>query len=133
MKDSIFTKIIKGEIPCYKIYEDDTVLAFLDIMPNEKGHTLLVPKAQIDKLYDIDDELYSHLWMIAKKIAKHYEKTLGYRIMFQVVGIDVPHAHIHIIPRDPANHGDHSAKISNKQPANSDELTAIAKQLHLDD
>lgn len=131
MQDSIFTKIIKGEIPSDKVYEDDHVLAFLDIMPDEEGHTLVVPKQQIDKIYDLDDATYSHLWLVAKKIAKHYEQTLGRRVIFHVVGVDVPHAHIHVVPYDPANHQQHAAHMAAKQPADPAVLSALAEKLHL--
>ena len=95
---TIFTKIINGEIPSYKIYEDDTCCAFLDIEPEALGHTLLVPKVEVDKLYDLDDEIYAHLWSIAKKLAKNMEEKLNARTLIKVIGVDVPHAHIHLIP-----------------------------------
>ena len=96
---SIFTKIINGEIPCYKIAEDDNFFAFLDINPNAKGHTLCVPKKEIDKLFDLDDDLYLGLMQFSKKIAAALEKTIPCnRIGMTVIGIEVPHAHIHLIP-----------------------------------
>lgn len=95
---TIFTKIINGEIPSYKIYEDDTCCAFLDIEPEALGHTLLVPKVEVDKLYDLDDEIYTHLWSVAKKLAKNMEEKLNARTLIKVIGVDVPHAHIHLIP-----------------------------------
>lgn len=95
---SIFSKIVAGEIPCYKIYEDDKCLAFLDINPEEKGHTLVIPKVEVDKIYDLDDEMYSHLFMVSKKLMKNMEQKLNTRILLKVIGIDVPHAHIHLIP-----------------------------------
>ncbi len=98
MSDSIFTKIIKGEIPAYKIYEDDKTLAFLDIHPKQPGHTVVVPKSQIDVIWELDDESYRHLWATAKKIADHMQSVLGKRIGAQVEGIGVPHAHIHLFP-----------------------------------
>lgn len=129
MEDSIFTKIIKGEIPSHKIYEDEKTFSFLDIMPDENGHTLLVPKQQVDKIYDLDDEMYSHLWLVAKKIAKHYETTLGLRVIFHVVGVDVPHAHIHIVPYDPVNHTSNQENVSNKRQASDEELIKFAEKL----
>lgn len=96
--DSIFTKIIKGEIPCHKVYEDDRVIAFLDIHPKQPGHTMVVPKKQVDLMWDLDDETYTNLWLTAKKIAKHMQPILGKRIGAQVEGIGVPHAHIHLFP-----------------------------------
>lgn len=95
---SVFTKIIKGEIPCYKIYEDEKTMAFLDIEPEEPGHTLVVPKVEVDKVYDLSDEDYQAVMATVKKLAQHYEKILGKRMMIKIVGIDVPHAHVHIMP-----------------------------------
>ena len=102
---SIFSKIVAGEIPCYKIYEDETCLAFLDINPEGKGHTLVIPKVEVDKIYDLDDETYAHLFAVAKKLMKNMEEKLGTRTLMKVIGIDVPHAHIHLIPYN-ANHED---------------------------
>ncbi len=134
MEDSIFTKIIKGEIPCHKIYEDERVLAFLDIHPDEVGHTLLVPKKQIDKIYDLEEKDYNYLWQAAKKIALHYEQTLNLRIMFKVVGVDVPHAHIHIIPYNPVNHPDHASHQNAKMAMKPDQkaLEEEAKRIGYD-
>ena len=98
---SIFTKIINGEIPCYKIYEDDKTFAFLDIHPESKGHTLVVPKKEVDKIYDLDDEDYNALMRTVKKLSQHMEKQLGSRTLWKVVGTDVPHAHVHLMPLDP--------------------------------
>lgn len=97
---SIFTKIINGEIPCYKIYEDDNTLAFLDIHPETKGHTLVIPKKEIDKIYDLPDEDYRALLDTAKKLSKNMEAVLGARTLWKVIGTDVPHAHIHLLPYD---------------------------------
>lgn len=96
---SIFAKIVSGEVPSYKIYEDDTVLAFLDINPEAKGHTLVIPKEEIDKIYDLPDDLYTHLFAVAKKLAKNMEEKTGKRTLMKVIGTDVPHAHIHLIPQ----------------------------------
>ncbi len=95
---SIFTKIIQGEIPCYKIYEDDRTLAFLDIEPEAPGHTLVVPKTEVDKVYDLSDEDYNAVMATVKKLARHYDQVLGKRMLIKVIGVDVPHAHVHIIP-----------------------------------
>nr|WP_315151043.1 HIT family protein [uncultured Flavobacterium sp.] len=96
---SIFTKIINGEIPCYKIAEDDNYFAFLDINPNAKGHTLCVPKQEVDKLFDLDDDTYIGLMQFSKKIAVALKKTVPCnRIGMTVIGLEVPHAHIHLIP-----------------------------------
>ena len=96
---SIFNKIVNGEIPCYKITEDDNFLAFLDVNPNALGHTLCVPKQEIDKLFDLDDALYIGLMQFSKKVAIALEKTvLCKRIGMSVIGLEVPHAHVHLIP-----------------------------------
>lgn len=96
---SIFTKIINGEIPCYKIAEDANFIAFLDVNPNVKGHTLCVPKQEIDKIFEIEDELYLGLMQFSKKIAVALEKTVSCkRIGMAVIGLEVPHAHVHLIP-----------------------------------
>lgn len=95
---SVFTKIINGELPSYKIYEDERTYAFLDIEPEAPGHTLVVPKLEVDKVYDLDDEDYQAVMATVKKLAKHMEKVLGERMQIKIVGIDVPHAHVHILP-----------------------------------
>ena len=96
---SIFSKIVNGEIPCYKVAEDDNFLAFLDVNPNAEGHTLCIPKKEIDKLFDLDDELYLGLMQFSKKVAIALEKAIPCkRIGLSVVGLEVPHAHVHLIP-----------------------------------
>jgi len=96
---SIFTKIINGEIPCYKIAEDENFLAFLDVNPNAKGHTLCVPKQEIDKIFDMENDLYLGLMQFSKKIAIALEKTVPCkRIGMAIIGLEVPHAHVHLIP-----------------------------------
>ncbi|MBQ6410120.1 HIT domain-containing protein [Candidatus Saccharibacteria bacterium] len=97
---SIFSKIIAGEIPAYKIYEDDKTFAFLDIHPETMGHTLVIPKKEVDKIYELEDEDYEALMKTVKKLSKHMEKILGSRILWKVVGTDVPHAHVHLMPLD---------------------------------
>ncbi len=97
---SIFSKIISGEIPCYKIYEDDKTFAFLDIHPETRGHTLVVPKVEVDKIYELPDDDYQALMSTAKKLSSHLEKATGNRIIWKVIGTDVPHAHIHLEPLD---------------------------------
>ncbi len=97
---SIFTKIIQGEIPCYKIYEDDKTIAFLDINPETKGHTLVIPKNEVDKIYELPDEDYEALMTTVKKLSKHLEEKLGARTLWKVIGTDVPHAHVHLLPYD---------------------------------
>lgn len=96
---TIFKKIIDGEIPCYKVAEDENFLAFLDVNPNAKGHTLCIPKQEIDKIFDIEDDLYLGLMAFSKKVAIALEKTVPcLRIGMAVVGLEVPHAHVHLIP-----------------------------------
>lgn len=97
--NSIFTKIIKREIPAFIIHEDDLFIAFLDINPIQKGHTLIVPKTEIDYFFDIEDDLLSQMLLFTKKIAKAIKKTIECKkISMSVIGLEVPHAHIHLIP-----------------------------------
>lgn len=133
MDDSIFTKIIKGEIPSHKVYEDESTFAFLDIYPDEEGHTLVVPKKQVDKIYDLEDDVYTHLWLVAKKIASHYENVTGKRVIFKVIGVDVPHAHIHVVPYDPQNHQAHEQHQADKTASEPDHeaLSKVAEALRL--
>lgn len=98
-EDSIFTKIIKGEIPCYKIYEDELTLAFLDIHPATPGHTLVVPKKQVKFVWDLEDEDYQAVMATAKKVALRQREILQTPYVGEmVIGVDVPHAHVHVIP-----------------------------------
>lgn len=97
MEDSIFTKIIKGELPCHKVYEDDTVIAFLDIAPFTTGHTLVVPKQQVDSLWDLEEESYQQVMAVAKKVANRIKTVIKpKRVGMALEGFDVPHAHVHI-------------------------------------
>jgi histidine triad (HIT) family protein len=96
---SIFTRIVSGEIPCYKVAEDDRFFAFLDIGPLAKGHTLVIPKQEVDYLFSMDNELYRDLFLFAKKVALAVEKVVPCkRIGIAVLGLEVPHAHIHLVP-----------------------------------
>lgn len=96
---SLFSRIIAGEIPCYKVAEDDKYFAFLDINPVTKGHTLVVPKHEVDYLFNLDDEEYAGLLLFAKKVAKAIGQTIECkRVAVAVLGLEVPHAHIHLIP-----------------------------------
>jgi len=96
---SIFTKIVNGEIPCYKIAEDENYMAFLDVNPNAKGHTLCIPKQEINKIFEMEEELYLGLMKFARKVAIALEKSIDCkRIGVAVVGLEVPHVHIHLIP-----------------------------------
>lgn len=96
---SIFTKIINGEIPCYKIAEDEHYLAFLDINPLAEGHTLVIPKKEVDYVFDMDSQLYSGLFLFAKRIAPAIEKVIPCkRIGIAIIGLEVAHTHIHLVP-----------------------------------
>ena len=96
---SIFTKIINGEIPCYKIAETDDFLAFLDINPNSKGHTLCIPKKEVDKIFDLDEATYNGLMRFSRQVAIAIEKAIPCnRVGISVIGLEVPHAHVHLIP-----------------------------------
>ena len=123
---SIFTKIIKGEIPCYKINEDADFLAFLDVNPNAKGHTLCVPKQEIDKIFDLEDDLYLGLMQFSKKVAVALEKTIHCnRIGMAVIGLEVPHAHVHLIPLNEMD----EMRFKNKVSMNKEEFEALARQI----
>ena len=123
---SIFTKIINGEIPCYKIAEDDNFFAFLDVNPNAKGHTLCVPKQEIDKIFDIEDDLYLGLMQFSKKIAIALEKTVPCkRIGMAVIGLEVPHAHVHLIPLNEMGEMTFKHKVS----LTKEEFEALAKNI----
>ena len=97
--NSIFTQIINGEIPCYKIAETDNCFAFLDINPNSAGHTLCIPKKEIDLIFDLENKDYQDLMNFSKKISKALKKAVDYeRIGISVIGLEVPHAHVHLVP-----------------------------------
>ena len=99
MTDSIFTKIIKGEISCFKVLENEDFIAFLDVNPVKKGHTLVVPKLQIDYIYDLPEDVFSKLFIFSKKVAQMLKNSFSCnRIGISIVGLEVPHAHIHLIP-----------------------------------
>jgi histidine triad (HIT) family protein len=123
---SIFTKIVNGEIPCYTIAEDANFLAFLDVNPNAKGHTLCIPKQEIDQLFEIEDELYLGLMQFSKKIAAALQKTVPCkRIGMAAIGLEVPHAHIHLIPLNEMD----EMRFQNKITMNKDEFEALAKEI----
>ena len=110
---SIFTKIIKGELPCYKVAEEANFIAFLDINPNAKGHTLCVPKKEVDKLFDLNEEEYLALMVFSRKIAKALKKTVPcLRIGVSVIGLEVPHVHVHLIPLNTMSEMTFEQKIS---------------------
>ncbi|HSD06277.1 HIT family protein [Flavobacterium sp.] len=123
---SIFTKIVNGEIPCYKVAEDENFLAFLDINPNAKGHTLCIPKKEIDKLFDLEDDLYLGLMAFSKKVAIALEKTVPcLRVGVAVIGIDVPHAHVHLIPFNQMDEMTFRKKVS----MTKEDFEALAKSI----
>jgi histidine triad (HIT) family protein len=96
---SIFTKLVNGEIPAYKVAENDEFLAFLDIAPLAKGHTLVIPKKEIDYIFDLDDELYARFFLFARKVGHAIDKAIEcQRVGMAVIGLEVPHAHIHLVP-----------------------------------
>ncbi|MCX6287052.1 MAG: HIT family protein [Bacteroidetes bacterium] len=124
---SIFTRIVNGDIPCYKIAEDENYLAFLDISPLQEGHTLVIPKKEINYIFDIDNELHAGLWNFAKKVAKAIEKVVPcQRIGITVIGLEVPHAHIHLIPLRTMYDMDFRKPKLKFTP---EELVAIAKKI----
>jgi histidine triad (HIT) family protein len=123
---SIFTKIVKGEIPCYKISENEEFLAFLDVNPNSKGHTLCIPKQEIDKIFDLDESTFCRLMSFSQKVAKAIEKTIPCkRIGMTVIGLEVPHAHVHLIPL----HTMEDARFIQKTKLSSEEFEALAKAI----
>jgi len=130
MQDSIFTKIIKGEIPSHKIYEDDHVFAFLDIHPLSPGHTLVVPKKQVEFVWDLDDETYRALMLAAKKLSLHLRQILAVPYVGEkIVGVDVPHAHIHLIPFSDVNDYHHRGDM-NSEP-DHEGLAKLAEKLKI--
>jgi histidine triad (HIT) family protein len=123
---SIFTKIVNGEIPCYKIAEDDNFLAFLDVNPNAIGHTLCIPKQEINKIFDLDDALYLGLMKFSKKIAIALEKAVPCkRIGMSVIGLEVPHAHVHLIPLNEMD----EIRFQNKVSLSKKEFEALVKKI----
>ena len=125
--DTIFTKIINKEIPAYIIAEDNNNIAFLDIAPLAKGHVLIVPKKQVDYIFDLEDEAFTSLHIFSKKIAKAIEKTISCeRIGVAVIGLEVPHAHIHLVPINNVNDIDFSKE---KLSFSTEELTNITNSI----
>lgn len=123
---SIFTKIINGEIPCYKIAEDENYLAFLDVNPNAKGHTLCVPKLEINKIFDMEESLYLGLMQFSRKVALALEKTVPCkRVGVAVIGLEVPHTHVHLIPLNQME----DMRFQNKVTLSKEEFEALAKAI----
>ena len=128
MEDSIFTKIIKGELPAHKVYEDDLTLAFLTINPVRDGHVLVIPKQQVDSLWDLEDSLYQALMDAVKKVARRVDEVLHpVRVGIHVAGLEVPHAHVHILPFSTID--EFLAHPSGKEPDHV-ALAAMAQKLY---
>ncbi len=124
---TIFTKIINGEIPCYKVAETDDFLAFLDINPNAKGHTLCIPKKEVDKLFDADENTYNGLMQFSRKVAIAIEKAIPCkRVGMTVIGLEVPHAHVHLIPLNSME----DARFLMKKTLTKEEFVATAKAIN---
>jgi histidine triad (HIT) family protein len=123
---TIFTKIINGEIPCYKVAEDDNYLAFLDVNPNAKGHTLCIPKFEVNKIFDMDEAHYLGLMHFSRKVAIALEKAVPCkRIGMAVIGLEVPHAHVHLIPLNEMD----EMRFQNKVSMAKEEFEALAKNI----
>jgi len=123
---SIFTKIVHGEIPCYKVAETDNFLAFLDVNPNTKGHTLCIPKKEVDKIFDLDEETYKGLMLFSRKVAIAIEKTIPCkRVGLAVIGLEVPHVHVHLIPLQSIE----DTRFTTKTKLTTEEFEATAKNL----
>lgn len=131
MQDSIFSKIARGEVPCHKVYEDELTLAFLDIHPVQPGHTLVIPKQQVEFVWDLDDELYVAVMATAKKVAQRLRDVTGIPYVGEkIIGVDVPHAHVQLIPFSSAAQLSAEANLS----ADPDHaaLAAVAKKLYFE-
>ena len=129
MEDSVFTKIIKGEISCSKVYEDDIVLAFLDIHPLTPGHILVVPKVQVSHFDELDDATYNSLFVAVKLVAKRIKTVLGpQRVCVRVEGFDVPHTHVHVYPCNSSQDFYGDGDRFHKEP-DPDALSEMAKKL----
>ena len=127
--ETIFTKIVKGEIPAYKIAEDERYLAFLDVSPLQKGHTLVIPKAQIDYIFDLEDTLLADMLVFAKKVAHAVKKaTACSRVGVAVIGLEVPHAHVHLIPINQMSDMSFSQPKKKFKPEEMEEIAAKIKE-----
>jgi len=127
MQDSLFTKIIKGEIPSHKVYEDEKTLAFLSIYPSVEGHTLVIPKAQVESLWDLKAEDYQAVMETTRKVALRLREVLEVeRVGEKVIGLDVPHAHVHLVPFTTSE--EYYAKETTNEPDHA-ALAAVAERL----
>ncbi|SFI86570.1 HIT family protein [Olleya namhaensis] len=123
---SIFTKIVNGEIPCYKVAETEDFLAFLDVNPNAKGHTLCIPKKEVNKIFDLDEAAYIGLMQFSRKVAIALEKTVPCkRVGVSVIGLEVPHVHVHLIPLNTME----DARFINKVTLEKETFEALAKAI----
>ena len=123
---TIFSKIIDGQIPCYKVAENDEFLAFLDINPNSIGHTLCIPKREIDDILDLDELTYKNLMMFSRKVAKSIKKVIECKkVSISVIGLEVPHVHVHLIPINEMQ----DANFSNKITLSDSDFIETAKQI----
>lgn len=124
---SIFSRIVQGDIPSYKVAEDERFYAFLDINPLSEGHTLVIPKLEVDNVFDLDDHTYQELWLFAKKVAKAIGSSIACeRVGVAVVGLEVPHAHIHLVPINGIYDIDFSKP---KLKLSSEKFTQIARKI----
>lgn len=127
---SIFTKIVNGEIPCYKIAENKDFLAFLDVNPNSKGHTLCIPKKEVDKIFDLDEATYSGLMAFSRQVALAIKKAITCkRVGLTVIGLEVPHAHVHLIPLNTMEDARFIQKVKLSEQEFQDLAKAIKAQL----
>lgn len=125
---SLFTKIVKGEVPSYKIAEDSQFLAFLDINPNARGHVLCIPKKEVDNIFDLEEEVYQELMRFSRKVAIALEKTVECkRVGMAVVGLEVPHAHVHLIPLNSMN----DMNFSNSEKMEDEDFKKLAESIHV--
>ena len=130
MKDCLFCKIISGEIPAYTIYEDESVVAFLDIFPVHEGHTLVVPKMHEPHLHHLPEDIYTHVMQVAQKTAQKIEKVLApERVGFVIAGWDVPHAHVHVVPMQEPEDLTERMKTPNRAKASPESLDAVQAKL----
>jgi histidine triad (HIT) family protein len=121
---SLFTRIVNGEIPCYKVAEDENYFAFLDIFPLAKGHTLVIPKQEVDYIFDLDETTYTGLMLFSQKVAKAIDKAVPCkRVGVAVIGLEVPHAHVHLVPLQSINDIDFSRP---KLKLEKEEMESIA-------